>query len=315
MGGAEWLSVMGDRGVGAERSESSGLALAVTGFALLSCGDAVIKTMGDEWAGTAVAALRFSLGAVLLGALVARQQGKAGFSAPRPWLQAARGCMLAFASLLFFLSIFVMPLAEATAISFATPAIVALLSALLLRERIPAISWLALLLASAGVAIVLRPNFLDLGPAALMPLIAAFAMAGFFLVNHATAQDVSPVAAQFWAAAWAAPFQIVAMAIGIASGIDSLAVTMPDWTVVARCALVAVTASTAHYLIFLGTMRASAATIAPASYVQIIVALLIGMTVFGDFPDAIAIGGTLLIIVAGLMLWRAQFPMPLRRRG
>lgn len=295
--------------------ESSGLLLALAGFALLSCGDAVIKTMGDEWAGTAVAALRFSLGALLLGALVAKQQGTTGFVVPRPWLQAARGGMLAFASLLFFLSIFVMPLAEATAISFATPAIVALLSALLLREKIPAISWLALVLASAGVAIVLRPNFLDLGPAALMPLIAAFAMAGFFLVNRATAQDVSPVAAQFWAAAWAAPFQLVAMALGVASGIDSLQLSMPDWTVVARCALVAVTASTAHYLIFLGTMRASAATIAPASYVQIIVALLIGTTVFGDFPDAIAIGGTILIIIAGLMLWRAQYPIPLRRRG
>ena len=295
--------------------ESSGLLLALLGFVLLSCGDAVIKTMGDEWAGTAIAALRFSLGALLLGALVAKQQGRAGFVAPRPWLQVARGFMLAFASLLFFLSIFVMPLAEATAISFATPAIVALLSALLLRERIPAISWLALLLASAGVAIVLRPNFLDLGPAALMPLIAAFAMAGFFLVNRATAQDVPPVAAQFWAAAWAAPFQLVAMGIGVASGIASLQLSMPDWTVVARCALVAVSASAAHYLIFLGTMRASAATIAPASYVQIIVALLIGAMVFGDFPDAVAIGGTLLIIMAGLMLWRAQFPMPLRRRG
>lgn len=299
----------------AQGREGSGLLIATAGFVLLTCGDAVIKTMSDEWAGTAVAALRFSLGAILLGALVARQQGRAGFAAPRPWLQAARGGMLALASLLFFLSIFVMPLAEATAISFATPAIVAALSAMLLRERIPPVSWLALLLASAGVGIVLRPNFAELGLAALMPLVAAFSMAGFFLVNRATAQDVSPVAAQFWAAAWAAPFQLIAVGLGVASGIGALQLTVPDWSVIARCALVAVTASTAHYLIFLGTMRASAATIAPASYVQIIIALLIGMTVFGDYPDAIAIGGTLLIILAGLMLWRAQFPMPLRRRG
>lgn len=299
----------------AEGREGSGLLFAIAGFALLTCGDAVIKTISDEWAGTAVAALRFVLGALLLGALVARQQGGAGFAAPRPWLQAARGCMLALASLLFFLSIFVMPLAEATAISFATPAIVAALSSLILRERIPGVSWLALLLASVGVATVLRPNFAELGLVAFMPLIAAFSMAGFFLVNRATAQDVSPLAAQFWAAAWAAPFQLAAVMIGIWSGVDALALTMPDWTVLARCALVAVTASTAHYLIFLGTMRASAATIAPASYVQIIVAIAIGMTAFGDYPDAIAIGGTLLIILAGLILWRAQFPMPLRRRG
>lgn len=285
------------------QSHRSGLLLAIGGFCILSCGDAVIKSIAGEWPGTAVAGLRFSLGAAGLGAMLLWRQGRAGFSVPSMGLQAARGACLAVASLLFFLSIHIMPLAEATAISFASPAIVALLSAIFLGERITGWRWLALLLASAGVIAVLRPNVALLGWAAAMPLAAAFAMAGLFLLNRASANQISPLAAQFWMAAFAAPICIVAAVAGKASGMAALAFGAPDWSVVARCALVAVTASTAHYLVYLATTKASAAAVAPASYVQILVALGIGIIAFGDFPDLVGMLGTACIVAAGLLLW------------
>jgi drug/metabolite transporter (DMT)-like permease len=292
----------------AHHAHRSGLLLALCGFSILSCGDAVIKTMGGEWPGTAVAALRFSLGAIGLGAIIAWREGRGGFAVPNMALQAARGLSLATASLLFFLSIHIMPLAEATAISFASPAIIALLSALFLGERIGKWAWLAMLLASAGVIAVLRPNVALLGWPALMPLVAAFAMASFFMLNRASASHVSAFAAQFWAAAWAAPALTVVAVLGNASGVAVLEVSTPDWSIVMRCAIVAITATTAHYLVFMGTMRASAASIAPASYVQILVALGLGIVIFGDWPDAVGIAGTLCIIAAGLLLWWAAAP-------
>lgn len=300
-------------------SQRSGLLLAVCGFVVLSCGDAVIKTMAGDWPGTAVGALRFSLGALGLGALVLWRQGRAGFAVPSMRLQAARGIALAVASLLFFLSIHIMPLAEATAISFASPAIIAMLSALFLGEKVRGWSWLAILLASIGVIAVLRPNVALLGWAALMPLAAAFAMASFVMLNRASATHVSPLAAQFWAAAWSAPVCIAAAVIGSLSGSPALAVPVPDWSVVARCALVAVSASSAHFLVYLATTRASAATIAPASYVQIIVALAIGILAFGDWPDAVGMAGTACIVAAGLLLWftapkgASTTPLPARQ--
>lgn len=280
-----------------------GLLIAVCGFSLLSCGDAVIKSMAGEWPGTAVAALRFSLGACGLGVILWLRQGRAGFHVPRMWVQAGRGLGLAVASLLFFLSLFIMPLAEATAIQFISPAIIALLSALFLGERIRPASWIAMLLATAGVAIVLRPNLVELGWAALMPVAAAFAMSVFVLLNRVSATDVPPLAAQFWAAAWATPVQLLAAVAGSLSGLDTLAIHAPHWSVIARCALVALSASCAHFLVYKATTKASAAAIAPASYVQIIVALAIGVALFGDLPDAMAMAGTTCIIVAGLLLW------------
>ena len=46
------------------RAETTGLLYALAGFALLSCGDAVVKTMSGQWAPTAIAMTRYVLGAV-----------------------------------------------------------------------------------------------------------------------------------------------------------------------------------------------------------------------------------------------------------
>jgi drug/metabolite transporter (DMT)-like permease len=78
----------------------------------------------------------------------------------------------------------------------------------------------------------------------------------------------------------------------------------PDWDVVVRCAIVATTASIAHWLAYLGTTRAGAAQVAPATYVQMLVATLLGWAFFNDVPDALTLTGAAIIIGAGLFLWR-----------
>lgn len=275
----------------------------LAGFALLSVGDSVIKSMAGEWPGTAVAALRFALGALGLGALLFWREGAAGFRAPRLLLQMARGIALALASLFFFLAIFVMPLAEATAIQFVNPMITALLSLLLFGERIGRTAWGAIFLAFAGVMIVLRPNVAELGWAAALPLAAALGMAALMILNRRTQGDVSALAAQFFVAAFATPPLLLAALAGHASGLPALTIDAPGLSVVLRCAGVAASASLAHALIYLATTRASAAAIAPTVYVQIVAATIIGIGWFGDWPDAVAVAGTAIIIAAGLWLW------------
>ena len=92
--------------------------------------------------------------------------------------------------------------------------------------------------------------------------------------------------------------------VGRGFGIENFTLGLPSWDIVARCAIVAVTASTAHWLAFMGTMRAGAAQVAPATYVQMLVVTALGWAFFDDVPDAITIGGAAIIIGAGLFLWR-----------
>jgi drug/metabolite transporter (DMT)-like permease len=287
------------------------LALALAGFALLSVGDAVIKTIAGAWAPTAVAATRYVIGVCALAMLVALKQGRAGFALPHPGLQLLRGGGVALATVGFFSAIFLMPLASATAITFTSPMVTALLAAVFLNEPARRQTWLATLVAFGGVLIVLRPNFGTLGVAAFLPVCSAFGMSLLMIGNRASVGRASPLSLQFFVAVVAAPLLVLATVIGAASGIDRLAVGVPDWTVIARCAVVAMSASTAHYLIYLGTTKAGAASIAPMTYVQLLVATTMGWILFGDRPDGITLLGAAVIIGAGLYLWHSgRMPEP-----
>jgi len=270
----------------------------------LSIGDAVIKSIAGAWPGTAVAALRYSIGAIGLGALLLLKEGRQGFAMPMPKLQLLRGFSVATATICFFSSIFLMPLADATAIGFTSPMITAIFSAMFLHERTHATKWIAIFVAFGGVLLIMRPNVMELGWVALLPLAAAMSMAFMIIGNRAVAGTGSPLLMQFLVASLAVPFIFCAAFIGHFSGVEALHVGVPDWTIIARCTLVAVTASFGHWLIYMATTRASAAEIAPMTYVQLLIALVVGILVFGDWPDVTSLLGSGIIIASGLLLLR-----------
>lgn len=282
------------------------LVRAIAGFALLSCGDAVVKSLAGAWPGTAVSALRYSFGALGLVAIVMAMEGPRGFAVPRPALQFGRGAAVAFSTICFFMGVMAMPLADATAIQFVSPMLTGLLSALVLGERAPKAVWGATALAFAGVMVVLRPNLLTLGPAALYPLGAAFGMAWLMILNRKAAGLASPWAMQWLLAVMAAPLLILAAELLNLSGSAAFRIPPPDAVVIGKCALVAALATTGHLLIYSATLRASAAVVAPMTYVQLIVAMTLGWAWFGNAPDAAMIGGAALIVAGGLWLWRSQ---------
>ena len=285
------------------QNDSHGLLFALAGFALLSVGDAVIKSIAGAWPGTAVALTRYAIGVALLGTLLWRREGRGGFRLTRWRWHMLRGFGVGIATVGFFSALFVMPLAEATSISFTSPILTALLAAAILGERLRPVSLVAMLLAFVGVVIVLRPSFAELGLVALLPLLAALGMSLLMLGNRAVAGSGSPLAMQFAVAAMALPVLVAVNLAGHFSGLPQYRIGTPDWTIVARCALVAGTASAAHWLIYLGTERTSAARAAPMTYVQLLMALGLGWALFGDRPDLIALGGAAVIIAGGLLLW------------
>lgn len=285
-------------------TKRSGIAIAVAGFAILSVGDAVVKSMAGDWPPYAVAALRFSIGAIGLSALLLKSEGPSAFR-PRNWkLQLARGFCLAMASTCFFSAIFIMPLAEAMAIGFLAPVLTQALAGPLLGETVKPRVYAVSLVALAGVAVILRPNLAELGWAALLPVGSAVFFALMMIANRASAGQGSSLSAQVFVAGICAPILILGAAGAKLSGVPALDFDWPSWDVVARCAVVAVTASTAHWLAYIGTTRAGAAQVAPAIYVQMLVVVILGWIFFDEVPDALTLLGAGIIIASGLYLWR-----------
>jgi drug/metabolite transporter (DMT)-like permease len=283
--------------------ERGGLLSAIVGFAMFSAGDAVTKTMTGEWSPVAVAGLRFGIGAVVLAVMLARQEGFNAFVPQRPMLQVVRGLALGLGTSAFFTALFIMPMATAISIAFVAPALTALLSGPLLGEKVRPVTWLAITIAFIGVLVVLQPNVLAIGWAACLPLLTALGMSLLVIANRASAGQGSVLSMQFFVAFGTTIVLAVAAFGASLSGDPLFTLSWPDWTIVARCAFVATTGTTGHWLIFHGTTRAGAATVAPATYIQLITASALGWIFFDNVPGWSTLAGALIIVAAGLVLW------------
>ena len=286
-----------------QQSDRAGLLFALAGFCTLSLGDAIIKGMAGEWPAPAMAATRYVVGTILLAVLMARQGGFAALALPRDGLQWLRGIAISTSAISMFLAVWLMPLAEATAIGFTQPIITAVLAMIFLGERARWSTWLATAAAFAGVFIVLRPTFETAGWGVLLPLLAATCMAIVIIVNRKVHGRATVLAMQYWMSVTAMVFLLGVTTVGHLSGVEQFELNWPHWSVVARCAFIGCSATLAQYLIYMGTAKAGAGTVAPMTYGQLLMAVALGAIFFGDFPDAVALLGAAIIIGAGLFLW------------
>lgn len=287
--------------------DRAGLLYALAGFCTLSIGDAIIKGMPGAWPATAMAVTRYGVGTAVLAALLARAEGWRALRLPTDGIQWLRGISISVSALCMFFAVWIMPLAEATTIAFTQPIITAVLAVVILGERARAATWIAIAMALAGVALVLRPNFESAGWGAVFPLVAAAGMAVAIIANRAASGQAkaSILAMQYYMSVTALVFLIGAMVVTHLAGIEGFTLHVPDWSVAARCAFIGLTATTAQWLIFMGTVKAGAGTVAPMTYGQLLMAVVLGLIFFGDKPDAAASLGAAIIIGAGLFLWWA----------
>ena len=286
-----------------QQSDRAGLLFALAGFCTLSIGDAIIKGMAGEWPATAMATTRYVVGTLVLAVLMVRYEGWDALALPKSGLQWMRGVAISMSAVGMFLAGWIMPLAEATAIMFMQPMITAILAMIFLGERARLSTWAATLVAFGGVFIVLRPSFDHAGWGALLPLVGATGMSVVIILNRKVHGSASVLAMQYWMSVTAMIFLILATAAGHFSGVEGFTMHWADWTIIARCAFIGCSATLAQWLIYMGTAKAGAGTIAPMTYGQLLMAVVLGAVFFGDLPDAVALLGAAIIIGSGLFLW------------
>jgi drug/metabolite transporter (DMT)-like permease len=286
-----------------QQSDRAGLLYALAGFCTLSIGDAIIKGMAGAWPAPAMAATRYVVGSLVLAILLARSEGFGALRLPGDKLHWVRGVAISLSAVGMFLAVWIMPLAEATTIAFTQPIITAVLAMVVLGERARRSTWIATAVAFVGVFVVLRPNFDTAGWGVLLPLLGAAGMAVTIIANRKVTGRASVLAMQYYMSVTAMIFLLGATAAGHLSGIERFALAWPHWSVVARCAFIGLTATLAQWLIFMGTVKAGAGTVAPMTYGQLLMAVTLGWIFFDDHPDVLALLGAAIIIGAGLFLW------------
>lgn len=214
----------------------------------------------------------------------------------QPGLQFARALTQVASVGLFFTSLQVIGLAEATAIMDTNPVLITLGAALFLGERIGLRRILGIAAALLGALIIIRPGMGVFQPAALLPMIGAFTYAAGALLTRIVRSD-STATSILWSAL-------------VGGALSSLVVPF-FWQPVAAGDLLAFLAlgvfgTISQSLLIRAFAVAEAGVLAPFGYTGLVWAGLWGWLFFGQLPDLWTIAGALIIVGAGLYVWSRE---------
>lgn len=229
----------------------------------------------------------------------------------------ARSAILSLASLSFYVSLAGMPFADAVAIYFSMPLMIAALSGLLIGERVPPWRWAAVAIGFAGVIIVQHPGFGVFEPASLVVLFSTLCYAVGLMLTRPVGMRVNSAVMGFWQLAG---FLVTGVALSLVFGSGafhdsahpSLAYLTAGWTRptafdLAQMLGFGLAAALATILYTAGYKVAAPSFVAPFEYSSLIWASVWGFALWGDVPGAATFAGAALIVAAGLgMIVREQ---------
>jgi drug/metabolite transporter (DMT)-like permease len=295
------------------RDSVKGLALMAMAMLLLPCMDAIAKhlsTSGSMSPGQ-VAFYRFFFQMLLTLPLVPAFGGLSAFRPRRPWMNLLRGVLHAAATLLFFVAVKYMPLADVFAIYFVEPFILVGLSALFLGERVGWARWLAIVVGFCGALVVIQPSFALFGMTALLPVFCAFLFALYLFMNRAIGDADSPLTMQTMSGLGGTLFMGAVLLVGDAAGIADFSPDLPGSLPVLGLLLALGGLSAYGHLMVVRAFRlAPLSTLAPFQYFEIISATALGFLLFGEFPTPLKWLGVAIIVASGLyIIWSERRPV------
>lgn len=215
----------------------------------------------------------------------------------RPALQLARSLLLLTSTSLFFTALGHVPLAEATAVSFTSPFIVAGLAGPILGERVGRAQWISIALGFGGALIVIRPTGAGTNPWAFLVLGSAVSYALYQILTRRVAGVDRPETSVTYSAL------VGTLLLSAVAPVFWQAPARPlHWVILSSLGLFG---GLGHYCVARALLWGPASSVAPFQYAQLIWAAAAGYLLFGEVPSAWMWVGAAIIVASGLHIaWR-----------
>lgn len=270
-----------------------GVFYAIVAYSVYACGDAIIKGFGLS---LSVFEIGFFIALFsLVPALFVKPRGehwRDSFKLKHPRLVHLRSFCGVASSILVTYAFVTIPFTEAYSLVFMMPLFIAIMSVLVLHERVNAMRWSMLVLGLLGVMLVVRPGFRDLQWGHLAALCCAF----FGATSVTVLRIVAPIEKRVSLIALPALYLLVVNAALMAPGF-----VMPTPLQFALLAASGSLIGMGHLLLIAATRNAAASQIAPIQYVQIVWAIALGAFFFAEYPDLLAYLGLVVVAASGLV--------------
>jgi uncharacterized membrane protein len=181
-------------------------------------------------------------------------------------------------------------LAEVTAIGYTTPIFVTIGAALFLGERLRFHRIFSVIVGIVGALVILRPGFNEISIGQLAQLAAAPLFAISFLIAKRLTDHASP--------------NVIVAMLSVICTLVLLPAALIEWqtpslTEIIWLAMTALFATLAHYALTRALKVAPISVTQPISFLQLVWATLLGITLFGEPIDPfVIIGGGVIVISA-----------------
>lgn len=278
------------------------------GFCVLApLGDSIAKLLGGSMSLGMLVIIRFAIQVIILLPIVLLTGGTLRMERRLFRLTALRTVFHILGISGMFMALRFLPLADAVAIAFVMPFIMLILGKTILGEEVGPYRLGACAVGFIGTLLVIQPNFIAVGAAALLPLMVAFVFSFFMLVTRQIAKDVDPIAMQTVSGLMACAVIVPLLLVGNALGWAEAALTVPVGGDILLVIALGTLGTFAHLLMTWSLRFAPSATLAPMQYLEIPIATFVGWLIFKDLPNGLAAVGILITIAAGLyVIFREQ---------
>ena len=269
----------------------------VLSMLLLPFMDAIVKFLSNRYPILQLIWARFFFHFLIILPCVVFQYGGRVFHQAHPLKLLSPGLFLLGGTGLFFVAIQYLPLADAIAILFFDAVIVVALSSLVLGEQVPLRRWLACAVGFIAILMIVRPGGSGFHWASLIALVAALFWALYFVSTRMMSGKVPPLVMLGW--------QSVSGFVLMTAALPFFWVT-PTFVDGIMMVLIGAIGAVGHLLFIRAFVYVQASLLAPLRYLEIVMQVVLGYWLFGDYPDLWAWMGIGLIIGVGIYLGRAE---------
>ena len=276
-----------------QSDNTRGALMMMAGMAAFTLNDTLMKLLSAELPLFQALFLR-GVFTTLAFYLIARRMGvlRLHLAGRDRWLIALRVLAEAAAAWFFLTALFNMPLANLTAILQALPLTITLAGALFLGEKVGWQRLLAIVVGFSGVLLIVRPGADGFDTYAILALISVAFVTLRDLVTRRMSREVPSMTVALFTAGGVTLFA----AIG-SLGEDWVRPSAGGWGLIAGAVVFII----GGYLLSIMAVRVGElSVVSPFRYTGLIWALMLGLLVFGEWPDPLTMAGAGLIVATGL---------------
>ncbi|MFO1175491.1 MAG: DMT family transporter [Paracoccaceae bacterium] len=270
-----------------------GLALMLAAMALFAIEDMFLKWAAARLPAGEILLVSGAAGGMIFAAL-ARREGQRFWSAGlwrRPVVLRNLGEMAG--SLAYITALATAPLATVSAVLQALPLVVTMGAALFMGAPVGWRRWSAILVGFSGVLMVIQPGTDGFRPEALWVLVAVAGVGLRDLTTRAVPQSVSTALVSAWGLAAVALLGALTMAVDGRVAVPSA----PEAAALGGAILFG---SAGYWAVVAAARTGEVAVVAPFRYARLVFATIIGILVFDEWPNLLALCGAAVIILSGL---------------